>query len=221
MHAVQPSEIYRAGRESVTRLVRGSSPVQLAMLVRGCPEWTVRDLVAHLTGVAADANAGRMAGAPGERWTQAQVMSRRHRSLGELLAEWEQEGTRLEQGLDGSRAGTTLAGDAVIHDADLRETYALPSPLSEPAHWAVLETLVRLADRRFRAVGLPRLQVVADGDEWLLGEGPVAGAVRADLYELYRGLAGRRSFDAMAGWDWKVAPEPYLPHLPLFTPPPD
>jgi hypothetical protein len=40
--------------------------------------------------------------------------------------------------------------------------------------------------------------------------------LRADPYELFRGLLSRRSRAQMRAWDWAGNPEPYLSSLPAF-----
>ena len=51
---MQPSEHYRSLRGRITELVQGLSDEQLATVVPGCPQWSVRDLVSHLSALAAD-----------------------------------------------------------------------------------------------------------------------------------------------------------------------
>ena len=47
--------------------------------------------------------------------------------------------------------------------------------------------------------------------EWTVGDGPPAGCVTADRYELFRMVSGRRSADRIATYDWTTDPAPYLP----------
>lgn len=72
---------------------------QLSTVVPACPEWTVRDLTAHMTGVAADTVEGRFPpinrhGTWAERQTVVdahtarQVASRQTMTMAELLGEW-------------------------------------------------------------------------------------------------------------------------------------
>ena len=65
--------------------------------------------------------------------------------------------------------------------------------------------------QRLRETGLPAL-VLPDGTkEWTVGDGPPAGSVTADRYELFRMVSGRRSADRIATYDWTTDPAPYLP----------
>lgn len=72
---------------------------QLSTVVPACPQWTVRDLTAHMTAVAADTIEGRFPSInPHGTWaerqpvvdahTAGQVSSRRTMTIAELLGEW-------------------------------------------------------------------------------------------------------------------------------------
>lgn len=60
----------------------------IARKVPACPEWTIKDVIAHLAGLAADWRAGNLAGYSGDASTARQVAERRDRSIDDLLAEW-------------------------------------------------------------------------------------------------------------------------------------
>ena len=52
------------------------------------PDWTVRDVLSHVSGITDDALAARMEGAPGEAWTAAQIERNRSATVEELLDVW-------------------------------------------------------------------------------------------------------------------------------------
>src|SRR5262249_57966144 len=60
------------------------------------PEWRVRDIVAHLSGVTADINAGNLDGVATDAWTARQVDTRREWSIERLLEEWGTEAAKVE-----------------------------------------------------------------------------------------------------------------------------
>ena len=91
---------YADARRRLRELLAGLDETALAAQVPACPAWTVRDVVAHVTGVAADAAGGtyfsgaadawsdiRLAAAR-DVWTAGQVQSRRDRPVEALVAEW-------------------------------------------------------------------------------------------------------------------------------------
>jgi uncharacterized protein (TIGR03083 family) len=215
---VTPREHYRSQRERITALVRELTDEQLATRVPGCPDWSVREVLAHLTAVPVDVAAGRLEGAGTPPWTGRQVAERQDWSLQQLLAEWDEHGPELEAALDGfGDVAFRFYWDATMHEDDVRE--ALGLPLAEgPTQDAVLDGLV--AGVGSRIDGLPPLRLHAGERTWVLCQAPPVTELRApDAGELARALAGRRSYDRIRAMDWSGDPEPYLPHLTLFPPP--
>ncbi len=185
--------LYGAARQRITALV-ATDGIDLETIVPATPAWRVRDVVAHLAGVTADAIGGNMAGAPGEAWTEAQVARGRDRTLPELLADWEQFGAMLE-GFLSSPAGAAASAaviDVHTHEADLR--HALGLPLAIPAEfgaWVVDE----MRNGFYNAVaeaGLPAVTVNASDSEW------------------FRARVGRRTAAEVRAYDWSLDPAPYL-----------
>ncbi|MCA1712184.1 MAG: maleylpyruvate isomerase family mycothiol-dependent enzyme [Actinobacteria bacterium] len=212
-----PSEHYRSQRERVTALVQDLDEEQLATRVPGCPEWTVRELLSHLTGLARDVAEERMDDAGQPHWTARQVADRQDRSVEELLAEWSDYGPQVEAMLDGMGfAGYRTFYDATMHEDDLRE--ALGLPLAEgPTQTEVLGGLVMLAGGRL--TGLPPLEVRAGEQSWTFCDSPSVAVLTApDAGELGRVLGGRRSAEQLRALDWAGDPEPYLDALTQFRP---
>lgn len=80
----QVATSYIALRARVIDLLR-STPESSGNIVVPCtPEWTVRQLAAHLVGVPEDVLAGRMEGVASDAWTEAQVEMYGHLTLSEL-----------------------------------------------------------------------------------------------------------------------------------------
>ncbi len=84
-------ELYRGARSRISELVSGHG-VDPTLQVPATPEWTVHSVVAHVSGIAADASSGNMEGAPGEAWTAAQVARGAGRTIAEMVEEWETNG---------------------------------------------------------------------------------------------------------------------------------
>lgn len=214
-----PAEHYRAERLRITELAAGFSDEQLETCVPGCPDWTVRELLSHLTAVAADVHEGRTESAGSPSWTGAQVAARQGRDVGELLAEWGAHGPDVEAAMDpGDLEAWRVAYDAAMHHDDLREALGLPYAVG-PTQSSVLDGLVMVAGQRFAAAGLPALTARAGDRDRTAGSGEVAATVTApNEGELARVFAGRRSAEQLRALDWTGDPEPYLPHLAEFTP---
>lgn len=208
---------YQLQRESLAELFAGLGREQLETRVPGCPDWTVRDVLAHLVGVPVDVMAGVVEGSGSAPWTRAQVEARAGRSVGDLLDEWEAIALTFQPALDDLGVlGWILVMDITMHSDDVREALGQSLGDSE-THDLVLERLIKAAGTRVPATG--SVQLWAGGRSWTLGEGEPSASLRVmDTGELARVLGGRRSEDAIRGLDWTGDPEPWIPALPLFRP---
>jgi uncharacterized protein (TIGR03083 family) len=205
---------YRSQRGRVTELVRELTPEQLETRVPGCPEWTVRELLSHLTALPADVDAGRLDGAGTPEWTAVQVAERHGRGVDDLLAEWEKYAPALEAQLDEwGDFGWVIVWDITLHEDDLREALGLPLGVGD-TQAKVLEGLVARASKKVVEAGLPAVSLAAGARSWTLGEGePVGSVAVSDEGELSRTLGGRRTDDELRALAWSVDPEPYLTPL--------
>lgn len=206
-------EVYRCGRVRVIDLARGLTESELATSIPGSPEWTARDVVAHLAGVAADFCSGNTKGAPSPAWTAAQVEARRDRPIDEVLAEWGELGPSIEIALADEELPLAVVFDVLTHEADLHEGLRLGRP--SPSGWEhCVGVMARQVAKRTEGPGTLVLHVA--GDSYRAGDGDPVTELRADPYELFRGLVSRRSRAQMRAWDWTGDPAPYLETLPVF-----
>jgi uncharacterized protein (TIGR03083 family) len=200
--------VYRSARGRIGALVADLGDHQLRTPVPATPGWTVHDILAHLVGGAADVLANRLDGAPGDSWTARHVAERRHRPVAELLDEWERAAPAAEADLPEQFRGPNLAADAICHEADLHEALGLSR--TDRDHWQpFLDVLGNLPGRRLRDTAT---LVISDelGQQWHCGSGESVTLLRADGYELLRGLFSRRSRRQIAGWDWSPEPSAHL-----------
>ncbi|HAP77173.1 MAG TPA: hypothetical protein DCR14_13945, partial [Acidimicrobiaceae bacterium] len=164
------------------------------LVVPATPEWTVQNVIGHLSGISVDGVNGNMAGAPGDEWTAAQVERNRGRSIEELVDEWSQYGPLMEGFLSGP--GGQMAGAAVMdihtHEADLR--HALGLPFEVPAE--------------FLAWAGPQMR---DGfHEQVAAAGLDPVDLDVDDLTLFRARLGRRTEDEVRNYRWSAEPSPYL-----------
>jgi hypothetical protein len=89
MDARTSADLYRESRERVTTAVQGLGPDELDRQVPACPQWSVQDLVAHLTGVAADFVNGNLAGAPMPPWTAVRFRGLFGRRSAAQVLQWD------------------------------------------------------------------------------------------------------------------------------------
>jgi uncharacterized protein (TIGR03083 family) len=213
---------FRAARHRIMALARGLTPEELDTPVVACPEWTVRDIVAHQAGVSADVVAGNVADAPSDAWTSAQVEARRDRALEELLVEWEADALQVEPLMPQFPAPFTfMVVDINSHENDLLGTLGRPVRRDDPVFTALAARHVRTVGPKLTEKGLPPLAIRAGEREWVAGKGDPEGSVTApDTFELVRAGTGRRSTEQIKAWEWSVEPEPYVESLSLFAPRP-
>ncbi len=209
--------LYRENRERLTALVRPVPQEQLLAACPACPGWTVHDVVAHVTGVASDAIAGKLGGIPSPEQTAAQVEERRGTPTTVVLREWERSASQFELVL--SKAGPSLlpaAIDVAVHEHDIRGALDLPGAHgNDTITIAVARTLDRwLATIRSR--GLAPVSIVTPDGAAVVGD--PAGAVRwtATEYDVFRTAFGRRSADQFARAFIGADPAPYLEALLVF-----
>lgn len=231
---------YDDARRRVRSLVQDLDDAALATLVPACPDWTVRDLLAHLAGVAEDAVRGEFfAGAleawcdpalatERERWTAGHVAGRAGSAAAGLLRDLDDRGGRLVAVLrrdPRDAAPDWLAGapvgDIAVHLLDLHEALGVAPDDAAPstrfgfaAYRAWLH--LRIAER-----GLPALRLSDGARHWVAGDGLPAATVTAPRGELFRAISGRRSAARIRGYAWDGDPAPYLPVVAPYPLPPD
>ena len=119
---------YEALRARVIDLLR-STPESSGNIVVPCtPEWTVRQLTAHLVGVPEDVLAGRMEGVTTEAWTQAQVERFGHLALLDLADLFEASAPKIDAIIHNFPQPiiSQFVMDAVTHEQDMRSALGLP-----------------------------------------------------------------------------------------------
>jgi uncharacterized protein (TIGR03083 family) len=211
-------EVYRQGRQRVLELAADLDEGDATIVVRACPQWTVKDVYAHIAGVPADILAGRIEGVATDEWTARQVAERADRSLGEICAELAELGPRLEALIEaiGDAMDMRLFIDQWTHEQDVRGALGRPGARDIPVvGWAV-KTMLGGFGRGWDERGLPTVLVIGSTGEWLLGEGVPMLTLRADDFDIARALIGRRSRDEYLRLGWDGDPSAVIDHLHAF-----
>jgi uncharacterized protein (TIGR03083 family) len=124
----QVAASYVALRARVIELLR-STPESSGNIVVPCtPEWTVRQLAAHVVGVPEDVLAGRMEGVASDAWTQAQVELYGHLTLSELADLFEATAPQIDAIIHNIPQPiiSQFVMDAVTHEQDIRGALGVP-----------------------------------------------------------------------------------------------
>lgn len=206
------SEAYAGGRGRIEDLVRSLDEATLAKKVPACPEWTIKELVAHLTGVASDSLGANVSDLGKPDWTQSQVEARRDRSVEEILEEWKEIAGQLEPALDDLHPtlASALIGDLTTHEHDLKGAVGNTDARDGDAVVISASFYARNFGKRLKDAALPTVIVEAGEHRWTAGRDEPTGSVRAPLFEMLRGLTGRRTTDEVKGFDWTIDAAPYL-----------
>jgi uncharacterized protein (TIGR03083 family) len=215
------AQIYRALRGRVCDLVREADGEQLELLAPAAPEWRVRDLVAHLSGITADINAGNLEGVATNAWTACQVDTRREWSIDQLLDEWDTEAAKIEVVMSSlpDVAMGQMTMDAATHEHDIRGALERPGGRDSDAVVVGFDWGVRAMTGPVDAAGAT-LRLDTDAGTKTVGSGARQIEVRTARFELLRAMTGRRSLDQLRAFDWEGEAAPELLVLGLFTPRP-
>ncbi len=194
---------------------------ELAAPVLACPDWSAKDTIGHVTGIAVDLVAGQGTVAAPDS-TARQVEERRDRSIAEVLQEWSEAVEPLVELLRATGPALTAVGiDLWSHEQDVRNSVRKTGGREAAGMWLTLKAAVS-ADQRVRAAGLAPMRLVTGEKVWFIGDGAREGAevtLELDPYEAARMLMGRRTYEEMSAYPWVGDPAPYLPLIHQFTVP--
>jgi hypothetical protein len=175
-----------------------------------CPGWSAHDVVCHVTAVAEDVLAGRLAGPPSDEETAEQVARRSSRPTGEVLEDW----AGYEPGIRDLLAAVPvwpLLLDALSHEHDIRAAVGAPGERDRPEiHAGAVSMIERL--------GGDDLAITLGGETY--GSAEAALTLRTSAWEAFRFRLGRRSSRQLAAMDWSGDPSPVLDRLTIFGPSP-
>jgi uncharacterized protein (TIGR03083 family) len=227
---------YPQTHAAILALLDGLSDRQQMTVIPACPAWTVRELAAHMTGVAADAVTARFPvvnphGPWAERqrvidaFTSGQVTSRQGMATDEVLAEWAAHAAVLATMLRGDQAFPAgsipiidwmVVCDIAAHNQDLRGALHMPGDRDSAGVTLGLRRYVAGLSQRIAAAGLPALRLRTERSQHIAGHGPPSSALSATEWELFRALSSRRSPAQIRSLRWSGDAEAYLPLLPAY-----
>ena len=226
--------VYDETRQRISAVVSSLDDAALAGAAPATPGWTVRDVVAHLTGDLAALLASDLPtsfftsfGDPAEvtklnAWTERMVVERRTRPIGEVLDEWATLTPKAWSLLASGQADPlgfadrVLTTDVAVHEQDIYG--ALDVARERDCAALRIATATYVGVLGVRLDGLGPVQFVTAEKSYQAGDGEPGATARVDRFELFRALSGRRSPDQIRGWDWTGDPEPYLSLFYLYGP---
>jgi uncharacterized protein (TIGR03083 family) len=214
--------VYEDTRLRFAALARSLSDDDLARTVPATPDWTAKDLLAHVVGIAEDVSKGNVEGTGSAPWTQAQVERGRSRRVADLLEQWDELAILIAQGINfmPRTAASLFVADLVTHEHDLRGALKRPGGRDSVGVELALDAYAFRFRRRVEQAGLAPV-VISDGArEWRSGEGEPAATVTGEPFELLRALTGRRTpAEVEANLTWTGDRATYLPYVSMYGTP--
>jgi uncharacterized protein (TIGR03083 family) len=218
---------YRLVYQRIDGLARGR-PGIAELPVPACPVWTIRQVIAHLAGVAQDIvglNLDKKGTGP---WADAQVARLGGHSIDDLLDLWGQSLDSVTANLAfASDAGVCqLVFDTLTHEHDIRGALGEPgSRAGDLTFRAALGFMTTMGDQFIRQGELPtlRLSTPTIGSVQLGDPHTVRAHVGLSLsdFEALRAFGGRRSITQLLALPWEGDPTNLMPAftdaLPAFT----
>lgn len=210
--------LYRETRARLAELICGLDAADLGTRVPACPEWTVRDVLAHLVSIPEDAAAGRLTGIPTEEFTAQQVARFAGLPVPEILARWAASAPDFEQAVAAREVWPAVI-DLATHEQDVRGAVGQPGARDCAAIRQGIERLLTSIESPVR------LRITTEDGTYLAG--PEVGAESTDgpltlsttRFEAFRWRMGRRSLAQLAAMTWSAEPpEGLLRQLAIFGP---
>lgn len=211
------ADAYRALRERVTVLVRDADPDALDAVAPATPEWRVRDVLAHMTGVNTDILTGTLDGVASDAWTAAQVDTRRAWSVDRILDEWTENGAAVE-GIApdlGPAVGQWLY-DATTHEHDIRNALGAPGARDVDSVALSFAWATDMLDRTLAGAPSDGVTLHTEGEPKDVGGAPRT-VVRTSRFEVVRAMTGRRSRAQIEAYEWDGTARPEALVLGIFT----
>ena len=230
---------YTETYEHILPILRELTPEQLEQKVPFSPEWSVKDVAAHMASEASvvsdqlpeglfymeDARRGERE-AVIRAWNADQLERRRQLSLDQILNEWATNVPMILEAVRGDRPFASpypgqeyvLVVDLAMHTQDIRNLVGRPGDRDSAGVGFALPSFGFVLGQRISEVGLPALELRYGDKSRVLGDGEPGASITADRYELVRALANRRSTAQIRAYEWTGDPEPYLPIIPAYQP---
>jgi len=186
---------WNASRQRVSGLITRTPLPELDQVSVLTPEWRVRDIVAHLVGVAQDVSIGNFP-QDFDAWTSAQVDRLRSVDAHELVRQWQvfPIGEMLSEPL------AIALFDQMTHEADI--CHALRTPMKLDS--AALLLLSKFTLNRFGAQENDlHVTLNLDNQDFEVGSGRHEVTLSASSFEWFRASSGRRSVQQIRAMAWQ------------------
>jgi hypothetical protein len=207
--SVDTGAVYERTRRELVATVAALTDEQLVLRVPATPAWSVKDVLAHVVGLAADLNGQRFPepdDVGGVAWAANQVTRRHSSTVDELTGEWDREAEMFEDGLRafGYEFGSHFAADLYVHYCDVRSAIGVTPDADELTVAVALDHYLGYVAAMLADANWGTLEIAAGQEIRRLGtEHPARARLRAEPVELLRALSARRSERQIRALDWE------------------
>ena len=210
---VDRKDIYLESKRAVTSLVDVTNQ---HLEVPACPDWRIRDVLAHLVGQLEDIVAGNTAGGGTDAWTAAQVERFASCSLADMSAAW--DNAIVDAGDQAGDILRMIVPDLIVHEFDIRGALGNRDNRDHPGVLETAKNFIEFQQETFASSGLPAVLFNMNGHQVTMGEGLPGIELKAPAFEVTRMIFGRRSRNQILALDWSRDPARWLDHI-LLVPP--
>lgn len=206
--------MYQAVRSELVGELRRLGAASLSV-VPACPEWSVKDVVAHLTGLNGDLLAGLPLQSIGsDEATSRQVGDRQHLTIDEVVDEWLAVSGAIDDYFSSDpNSAAALLADMVVHAYDIQEVLGQHTTV---AARAIPTSAQRYANRlQHRLANDMHIALAVE-----FGDGPTCSApevdagrpvtLRTSSFAFVRGVTGRLRRTEVEEFEWSVDPTEML-----------
>lgn len=208
---------YRDLRDRITGLMAGRSEAEWETIVPHCPDWTIRQTIAHLSGIVDDALNGNMSGVGTDPWTAVHVAKRQATSGPEILNEWNTYAPFVDA--RATEVGLQLAQllfDATSHEHDIRFAVGVPGGRDSDSMKVATYFVAKALSEKAATQGIDGLVLLVDGVDVIAeisGPSDPSGSalvLRSTAFDLVRSFGSRRTMSQMLALDWTGDPTQFL-----------
>lgn len=206
-----PVEMYLAAKDDICTLITDENQ---NLMVPACPDWSLRDLLAHLVGSLEDFCAGDVEDVGSDRWTTGQVDRYAGLDLAGIKTAWNEVIANCGDGFD--EAAETDLPDIAVHEHDIRAALGNTEQRDSEIMVRVFQVLMHYVDKKFLQSRLPALRITTPEQSTIVGEGAPQGELRTTAFDATRLITGRRSATQIRAMDWSTDPGRWVNHLPMM-----
>lgn len=202
--------LYLESQEAILGLINEDNA---HLNVPACPEWNLRELLAHLTGALIDLATGNTDGAPRPEWTAKHIERYRDTSVTELAQTWRDAARSPEAKALYEKMGIGLLLDIGTHEFDVRGAVGNKERRDAEVLKAIHPIATSMVDQRIREAEESALTLGTEVGPVIVGDGMPQGSLSTTVFELSRVITGRRSPQQVRALEWSVDPSPWIDAL--------